>query len=170
MEEKNSVEEAVVIDTNTQVITSEEKLKVVLEEIKNKYTEINISDEQQIITVPVAGIIEFMQDLKNNYSFDFLSNLTAVDYPDKNKFDVIYNLNSIEQGYSIYVKTEVSRENPELPSVFPIWGGANWQEREVYDLLGIVFTGHPNLKRILLDDAFEGYPLRRDFEWEGGRQ
>jgi len=68
----------------------------------------------------------------------------------------------------VKVKIE-DKEEPAAPSLTPLWGGANWQEREVYDLFGITFTGHPNLRRILLDDDFAGYPLRKDFEWEGGR-
>lgn len=140
-----------------------------VEELKQKFSYI-VVDEQNTVTVPVDKLLEFMQGLKDEFSLDFLTNLTTADYPDENKFQVVYNINSIEKGYTLMVKTDVSRENPELPSVFPIWGGANWQEREVYDLMGIIFTGHPNLKRILLDDNFEGHPLRKDFQWEGGRE
>lgn len=160
----------------------ENKLSAIVKELKEKYPQIDVS-EQLTITVPVSDLLTFMQDLKENYAFDYLTNLTAVDYPGKKKgkggedeaeddgvMEVVYNLNSISEGYSLMVKTRVSRKKPELPSVFPIWGGANWQEREVYDLFGIVFTGHPNLKRILLDEHFEGHPLRKDFQWVGGRQ
>jgi NADH-quinone oxidoreductase subunit C len=140
-----------------------------VEEIKQKFGYIEI-DENMTVTVPAGKLLEFMQALKDDYALDFLTNQTAVDYPDENKFQVVYNINSIEKGYTLMVKTDVDRENPEVPSVFPIWGGANWQEREVYDLMGIVFTGHPNPKRILLDDKFEGHPLRKDFQWEGGRE
>lgn len=157
------------------------KLADIVKELKEKYPQIEVSQEM-VITVPVSDLLPFMQELKDNYAFDFLTNLTAVDYPGKKKgkdgeeaeddgvMEVIYNLNSIAEGYSLMVKTKISRQNSELPSVFPIWGGANWQEREVYDLFGIVFTGHPNLKRILLDEHFEGHPLRKDYEWVGGRQ
>lgn len=136
-----------------------------LEEIIQKFGYVEV-DEQQAVTIPVDKLLEFMQALKDELDLDFLTNLTAVDYPEENRLQVIYNLNSIEKGYTLMVRTDINRENPELPSVFPIWGGANWQEREVYDLLGIVFTGHPNLKRILLDPNYEGHPLRKDYQWE----
>jgi len=140
-----------------------------IEEIKQKFNYIEV-DEQKVITVPGDKLMEFMQALKDEYALDFLTNLTAVDYPEESKLQVVYNINSIDKGYSLMVKADVDRENPEIPSVFPIWGGAIWQEREIYDLLGIVFAGHPELKRILLDDKFEGYPLRKDFQWKGGRE
>jgi len=138
-------------------------------EIKQKFGYIKV-DEAMTVTVPRDKLLEFMQGIKDEFALDYLTNETAVDYPEENKFEVVYNINSIEKGYSLMVKTDVDRDNPVIPSVFPIWGGANWQEREIYDLLGIVFTGHPNLKRILLDDQFEGHPLRKDFQWEGGRE
>lgn len=136
-----------------------------LEGIAQKFGYVEV-DEQQAVTIPVDKLLEFMQVLKDEFALDYLTNLTAADYPEENKFQLIYNLNSIEKGYTLMVRTDVNRENPELPSVFPIWGGANWQEREVYDLLGVVFTGHPNLKRILLDVNYEGHPLRKDYQWE----
>ncbi|TYO95177.1 NADH-quinone oxidoreductase subunit C [Desulfallas thermosapovorans] len=140
-----------------------------VEELRQKFNYIEVN-EQSTVIVPKDKLLEFMQALKDDYALDFLTNLTAVDYIDENKFEVIYNINSTAKGYTLMVKTSVDRDNPELPSVFPIWGGANWQEREVYDLLGIVFTGHPNLKRILLDYDYEGHPLRKDFQWKGGRE
>jgi len=160
----------------------ENKLAGIVKELKEKYPKVEISD-QLTVTVPTDDLLAFMQDLKDNYGFNYLTNLTAADYPaqkkgkggedgdeDDGEMEVIYNLTSISENYYLTVKTRVSRKKPELPSVFPVWGGANWQEREVYDLFGIVFTGHPNLKRILLVDNFEGYPLRKDFQWVGGRQ
>lgn len=140
----------------------------IIEQLKQKYPQIEV-DEKLTVMVPREDLIGLMQELKDTYHLDHLSNVTAVDYPDESKFEVIYNLNSTGHGYSIMIKTGVNRSKPVVPSVFPIWGGANWQEREVYDLLGIVFTDHPNLVRILLHDGFEGHPLRRDYEWVGGR-
>lgn len=136
-----------------------------LEEITQKFGYAEV-DEQKAVTIPADKLLEFMQAMKDEFAFDYLTNLTAADYPEEEKIQVIYNLNSLEKDYTLMVRTDVNRENPELPSVFPIWGGANWQEREVYDLFGIVFTDHPFLKRILLDPDFEGYPLRKDYQWE----
>ena len=95
--------------------------------------------------------------------FDYLNYLTAVDY--QTYFEVIYNLVSLKHNHCLVVKTRLTdREKPELPSVVSLWQGANFQEREIYDLFGINFTGHPNLKRIFLWDGFHGYPLRKDFK------
>ncbi|MEW5953797.1 MAG: NADH-quinone oxidoreductase subunit C [Bacillota bacterium] len=152
-----------------QEASSARVLPGIVEQLKQKYAGIEVN-EQLTVVAPLDNLMDLMQELKHTYHLDYLTNLTAVDYPDENRFEIVYNINSIGHGYSIMVKTGVSRDNPVVPSVFPVWGGAVWQEREVYDLLGIVFTGHPNLKRILTNDGFEGHPLRKDFEWVGGRQ
>lgn len=94
--------------------------------------------------------------------FDFLSNITAVDYCDY--FEVIYQLTSIKHNHSLVLKTRCyDRDNPTLPSLVSLWRGADFQEREIYDLMGIKFDGHPNLKRIVLWEGFQGHPLRRDY-------
>lgn len=148
---------------------SSRELAVVVEEIKQKFPGTEV-DDKLTVTVPAEELIALMQELKSNpeTDFNFLTNLTAVDYPEN--FVMVYNLVSFGHGYTLMVKVKADKENPQVPSLVPVWGGANWQEREVYDLFGIIFTGHPNLERILLDDGFNGYPLRKDFEWVGGRQ
>lgn len=94
--------------------------------------------------------------------FDYLTNLTAVDYLDY--FEVVYHLVSLKHNHSLVLKARCfNRENSTIPSVTSIWGGADFQEREVYDLLGINFDGHYNMKRIFLWEGFQGHPLRRDF-------
>lgn len=94
--------------------------------------------------------------------FDYLSSITAVDYWDY--FEVIYQLVSLTHNQSIIVKTRCQgRENLTLPSVVSIYKSANLQEREIFDLMGIRFEGHPNLKRIVLWEGFQGYPLRKDY-------
>lgn len=94
--------------------------------------------------------------------FDYLSSVTGVDYIDF--FEVVYHLVSTRHNHSCIIKTRVlGRDEPVVPSVFSMWQGADLQEREVYDLLGIRFEGHPNLKRVLLWEGFPGHPLRRDF-------
>lgn len=145
------------------------EMSVIAEELKQKFPAVEV-DEKFTVTVPAGDLLALMKELKENpeYDYNFLTNLTAVDYPDN--FTIVYNLVSFSHCNDIMLKVKVEdKENPALPSLTPLWGGADWQEREVYDLFGITFTGHPNLKRILLDDQFEGYPLRKDFQWEGGR-
>ena len=95
-------------------------------------------------------------------SFDFLISITAVDYVDH--FELVYHLTSTRYNHSVVVKSRLyERDDPAAPSVIQIWRGADFQEREVWDLMGIRFDGHPNLKRILLWEGFQGHPLRRDF-------
>jgi len=95
--------------------------------------------------------------------FNYLNYITAVDYT--THFEVVYHLVSIEHNYDIILKTRlIDREKPTLASVVNLWKGADFQEREIYDLFGISFTGHPNLKRIFLWEGFQGYPLRKDFK------
>ena len=102
--------------------------------------------------------------LKNTseLDFDYLTNITATDYYDY--FELVYQLTSIEHNHSLVVKTRCyGRENPTIPSVVSLYQGADFQEREIYDLMGISFTGHPNLKHIVLWEGFEGHPLRKDY-------
>jgi len=95
--------------------------------------------------------------------FDYLSAITSVDYNDY--FEELYQLTSIKHNHSLVVKTRChGRENPTLPSVVSLWRGADFQEREIYDLMGIRFDGHPNLKHIFLWEGFPGHPLRKDYE------
>ena len=94
--------------------------------------------------------------------FNYLTSVTAVDYLDY--FEVVYHLTSLEHNHSLVMKTRCyGRDNPCLPSVVSLWRAAEFQEREAYDLLGISFDGHPNMKRIFLWEGFEGHPLRRDY-------
>jgi NADH-quinone oxidoreductase subunit C len=95
-------------------------------------------------------------------AMDYLANLTATDYIDH--FEVVYHFHSTQHNHSAVLKVRLEgREGLEVPSVTALWKGADLQEREAYDFLGITFTGHPNLKRILTWEGFPGYPLRRDF-------
>lgn len=142
-------------------------LSDVIEELKSKYTEIEVS-EQGYLTVPVDTLVRLMRDLKETYGFNFLSNVTAVDYLDY--FESVYDVSVVGEPDMIHIKTRVDRHNPVVPSMVPIWGGAIWQEREVYDLMGITFKDHPDLRRILLDDKWQDHPLRKDYQYEGGRE
>jgi len=94
--------------------------------------------------------------------FDYLTHITAVDY--HQYFEVIYQLTSLKHNHTAVVKTRCyGRDNPSLPSVVSLWRGADYQEREIYDLMGISFEGHPNMKRIVLWSGFQGHPLRKDY-------
>ena len=97
---------------------------------------------------------------------DFLHDLTAVDYPTRNEFEIVYHLTSVKGPQMIRIKAVIDRENPVIDSATKIWAGANYMERECFDLFGVKFSGHPELKRILLWDDFEGYPMRKDYVTE----
>ena len=101
-------------------------------------------------------------------AFDFLSDIFSVDYPsDPERFEVTYLLYSIRRHHRLKLKTRVTEADCRVDSVTGIWQGANFLEREVYDMMGIRFTGHPDLRRIMLPEEFEGWPLRKDFPTEG---
>ncbi|MFN3404332.1 MAG: NADH-quinone oxidoreductase subunit C [Cytophagaceae bacterium] len=101
--------------------------------------------------------------------FDFLSCITCIDNLKEQKFEVIYNLYSIPYNLTCVLKVEVGRNNevdslPAVPSVTPVYKSANWHEREIYDMFGVLFTGHPDMRRILLPADWEGFPLRKDYK------
>jgi len=102
--------------------------------------------------------------------FNLLSDATCLDrYPIEPRFELNYQLVSIPRRERICLRTSVSAQHPVVDSLEPVWPGANWLEREIFDLFGIQFNGHPDLRRILLPEGFEGAPLRRDFPTEGKR-
>jgi NADH-quinone oxidoreductase subunit C len=116
------------------------------------------------LLVKADSLLEIARYLKTTagLDFDYLTAITAVDYYDC--FEVVYQLTSMKHNHSLVVKTRCyERDNPSLPSVVGLWRGADFQEREIYDLMGISFDGHPNLKRIVLWEGFDGHPLRKDF-------
>jgi len=120
--------------------------------------------KQAIIIVECARLAEVALHLRDEEKFDLLSDLTAVDWPKREKrFDIVLNLYSFPKNERVRVKAHAA-EGEQVPSVFGIWPTANWLEREVFDMFGIVFSGHPDLKRILLPDGWQGYPLRKDYD------
>lgn len=116
-----------------------------------------------VVLIAPAKLIEVAQFLHDDRDTDarFLNALTGVDRYDY--FEVVYHLSSLAHNHSLILKVRADHDDPEVPSVVSVWQGANLQEREAYDLLGIRFSGHPNLKRMLLWEGFPGHPLRKDF-------
>ncbi|SJZ58387.1 NADH-quinone oxidoreductase subunit C [Selenihalanaerobacter shriftii] len=116
------------------------------------------------LEVKPDDLIQVMKILKSDseLAFNYLSNLTAVDYEDY--FEVVYHLTSLKYKNLLEVRVRIDYQDPTITSVVDIWSSADWQEREVYDLFGINFSNHPNLKRILLTEDFVGHPLRKDYE------
>lgn len=115
------------------------------------------------VVIPLANLIEISRFLKSTpgLEFDYLASVTAIDYLDR--IDIVYQMRSIRLRQDLTLRVEVDREESIAPSVTSVWRAADFQEREIYDLMGVTFTGHPNLRRILLYDEFDGHPLRKDW-------
>ena len=108
----------------------------------------------------IGGICRLLKE-SSELEFDYPANITAVDWSDR--LEMVYQLTSIALRHKITLKVDLERENPEIATVTDVWRGAEWQEREIFDLFGIKFTGHPDLRRVLLPEDWEGYPLRKDY-------
>lgn len=120
------------------------------------------------LVIAPGKIVEICRFLKNELTFTRCSSVTAVDwFPGEPRFEVVYHLHSIDRNERLRLKVRVGGENPEIDSVTPVWQGANWYEREVFDLFGIRFRNHPNLTRIMMPEYWEGHPLRKDFPVHG---
>ncbi len=117
--------------------------------------------------VPKENLVEVATALRDEFGYDLLSSVTAVDYLPDNKMEVVYHAYKTTGGPGLVFKVQVPREDPiEVPSLIDIWPGVDLQEREAWDLFGIRFTGHPDLRRILMWEGFEGHPMRKD--WKEG--
>lgn len=142
-----------------------EKMQAELQQKMGTRLEITADRFFTFLNIHPADLLILMKELRDNYKFNYLANITSVDYGEK--FAVVYHLYSLPENHKIAVKTYIDRSLAEIDSVFSVWPTADWQEREVYDLMGIKFKGHPNLIRVLLPDDFEGHPLRKDFDMKG---
>ncbi|MGH2457252.1 MAG: NADH-quinone oxidoreductase subunit C [Chloroflexota bacterium] len=122
-----------------------------------------VDDGIPTLVVPHASLVDVAQYLKSTpgLEFDYLASVTAIDYLDR--IDLIYQMRSLPLRHDFALRVEVDRDDSVAPSVTGVWRAADYQEREIYDLMGVTFTGHPNLKRILLYDEFDGHPLRKDW-------
>ncbi len=146
----------------------------IVERLKDKFAAeiIDVSDFRDQVSVSVKperiiDICRYLHDDPELY-MDYLVDLCGVDYPDrKYRFEVVYNLYSIKHKHRIMLKALIKEKDPNVDSVVPIWVGADWLERETCDMYGIVFNGHPDLRRILMPEDWEGYPLRKDYPLKG---
>jgi NADH-quinone oxidoreductase subunit C len=116
--------------------------------------------------VPRERLLDLCRWLRDNPEFDmaYLSFVSAVDWPDR--FDVVYHLTSVNRRHGVTLKVPIAKDQPSVPSVVELWSGANWHEREAYDLFGITFEGHPDLRRIMMSSDWKGHPLRKDYVYE----
>jgi len=138
--------------------------KEVAAKLEQQFPASIIESNEDSLLVKSESLFKIISFLKTtpDLEFDFLNSITAVDYFDY--FEVVYHLTSMEHNHSLAVKTRCyGRENLVVPSIVSLYQGADCQEREIYDLMGIRFEGHPNMKRIFLWDGFQGHPLRKDY-------
>jgi NADH-quinone oxidoreductase subunit C len=133
-------------------------------------TESTFRDNRRIV-VPSEKVYFVLEHLWRDNGFDMLVELTAADYLEypkaTDRFGVMYVLLNTFSGERLIVKTYLNLPAPELPSVYPLWKSADWLEREVYDMYGITFEGHPDLRRILMPEEFTAFPLRKDYPLKG---
>ena len=135
--------------------------------------EVKVNDTGRVeMLVPSDKWVDTAKKLKDEMGFNFLSHLTATDSGEE--FYVVAQLRALAEDTDLLYRTQkslmmkacVDRENPEIGTLEPLWATADWMERETYDFFGIEFTGHPDLRRILTPEGFEGWPLRKDFHYE----
>jgi NADH-quinone oxidoreductase subunit C len=126
---------------------------------------------QTRVVAPRDDVPQVLRMLKDQFGFDLLVDLTCVDYLHyrgaKDRFGLVYLLANTETSERITVRTAVNDPEPQVPTVVDLWEGANWLEREVWDMFGIRFEGHPDLRRILLPEEFTAHPLRKDYPLQG---
>jgi NADH-quinone oxidoreductase subunit C len=123
-----------------------------------------VDRKQAILVVARELLVEIATYSRDEEKFDWLSDLTAVDWPKREKrFDLVLNMYSFEKNERLRLKVHATADE-RVPSVQGVWATANWEEREVYDMFGVVFEGHPDLRRILLPEEWQGFPLRKDYD------
>jgi NADH-quinone oxidoreductase subunit C len=144
-----------------------------IEQLRRRFPGLGASEfrGQTRLVVPRDAIDQVLRTMKTEFGFDMLAELTCVDYLDypgaKDRFGLVYVLANTQTNERITVRTFVNDREPSVPSVVSLWDGANWLEREVWDLFGIRFSGHPDLRRIVLPDEFAAHPLRKDYPLQG---
>lgn len=144
-------------------------LRVLLESLPEAVVATHAELGDATACVAPARIVEVARLLRDApaLEFEMLTDLTAVDYMgEEPRFEVVYHFYSVARNHRVRVKARVSEDAPEIASLVDLYASADWMEREVFDLYGIRFTGHPRLERILLYDGFEGHPLRKDYPKE----
>lgn len=138
--------------------------KEIASQIEEQFPDSVVESSEGSLVVKADALLPVLTFLKDNdtHKFDYLNYITAVDY--FSYFEIVYQMTSLEHNHTVVLKTRCyGRENPAVPSVIGLWQAADFQEREIYDLMGISFEGHPNLKRIFLWEGFPGHPLRKDY-------
>ncbi|MDX2079525.1 MAG: NADH-quinone oxidoreductase subunit C [Terrimicrobiaceae bacterium] len=123
---------------------------------------------EKSLTIDLASLRAVCEFAKSELGFDYLIDISSVDhFGDEPRFEMVYELYALEPGTHLRIKAKVSEDEPTVPTVSDLWPTADWHEREVFDMMGIRFSGHPDLRRILMWDGFPYFPLRKDFPLQG---
>ncbi|MEZ5404800.1 MAG: NADH-quinone oxidoreductase subunit C [Verrucomicrobiia bacterium] len=148
-------------------------LKTVLETLSAQFPDCltllpEFRGETTLILTNKNRIADLAMQLKMQHGFDYLVDISSIDnFGQEPRYEIVYEFYSYKNGYYLRVKTVVSEEDIQLPTLTTVYATANWHEREIYDMMGIQFTGHPDLRRILMWDGYPYFPLRKDFPLEG---
>ena len=134
------------------------------ESFEGKIIDVYQSTGSTFVLVDRESIVEISKYLKTEHHYTYLADVFGIDrYTSQERFEVVYNLISLRDGVRLFLKVRCEEEQPEVESVTSVWSSANWAEREVYDMFGIHFNNHPDLRRILMPEDFDYFPLRKEF-------
>jgi NADH-quinone oxidoreductase subunit C len=142
------------------------KLEKIVQALQEKFkTQVEEFRGEAHVFATAEQIVELLTVLRDQQGFELLSAMTAVDYwpQESPRFNIVYQLTSLSQNLSLMVRVPVNGDQPEVPTVSGIYAAANWREREVWDMFGVRFAGHPDPRRILMPPDWEGHPLRKDY-------
>ena len=142
--------------------TEEQVVKALTEKFQDKVAEVIIKPRKIFIKVDRSVILELCKTIKEGFEFEHCSCVSGVDM--KTSFQVVYHISSYSNRMIMQITVDLPRDTPEVDSITPLYGGANWHERETYDMFGIVFKGHPKMERLLLSPDCQFFPMRKDFE------
>lgn len=148
--------------------------ELIIEKVKNRFADAVLSAKVEFgegtVSIKQGSLLDVCRFLHNDPElyFDFITDICSVDFiGHEERFEIVYHFYSVKYNHRIRIKARVTEKDAVIDSLCPIWKGANWLEREVYDLMGIKFNGHPDMRRILMPEDFAGHPLRKDYPTEG---
>jgi NADH-quinone oxidoreductase subunit C len=145
-----------------KTMTEEMVAKALTDQFKDKITDLQTKPKRVYFNVDRSVFLELITKMKDDMEFEHCSSVSGVDM--KTNFQCVYHMSSYANKIVAQITVDIPRDNPEIDSITPLYGGANWHERETYDMFGIIFKGHPRMERILLPQDYTFFPLRKDYE------
>jgi NADH-quinone oxidoreductase subunit C len=142
--------------------TEEQVVKALTEKFQSNITDLNVKPRRITLKADRSVLFDLVKTIKEGFEFEHCSCVSGVDM--KTFFQVVYHISSYSNKIVMQITVDVPRDTPEVDSITPLYGGANWHERETYDMFGIIFKGHPRMERLLLPQDYQFFPLRKDFE------